>query len=75
MSREGRSGLAAGRKALARQDWATAYGVLSEIDHVHLSPDELDGLGEAAWALGKIDASITAWGARPRWVRGHRRPA
>lgn len=60
MSGEAEGALAAGRAALASEDWATACELLSGVEHEGLAPDELERLGEAAWAIGEIDTSISA---------------
>ena len=60
VSAESPSALTAGREALVREDWATAYQQLSEVAHADLSPKELEGLASAAWAVGNVGESITA---------------
>ncbi|MFQ5967079.1 MAG: adenylate/guanylate cyclase domain-containing protein [Acidimicrobiia bacterium] len=49
------------REALGRHAWAEAFERLTAIDKEEpLGPEDLDRLGEAAWWLGQIDASIDA---------------
>lgn len=51
--------LESARQAYQRRDWATAYGVLSELrrDH-HLDGDDLQMLGDSAWWLGLIRETL-----------------
>lgn len=54
--------LAAGRAALAKRDWRTAYENLSNADNagIELGPADLAGLGEAALWSGEVEASQAA---------------
>jgi ATP/maltotriose-dependent transcriptional regulator MalT len=49
------------RGALAAHDWSTAFDALTTMDKASpLAAEDLDALGQAAWWLGRIDASIDA---------------
>ncbi|MGH2701089.1 MAG: adenylate/guanylate cyclase domain-containing protein [Actinomycetota bacterium] len=53
--------LQAGRDAIERHAWREAFDLLTEADKAErLTPDDLMGLGEAAWWLGQLDESIAA---------------
>lgn len=49
------------REALAQHAWADAYELLKRADEeIGLDPDDLAGLGEAAWWVGRIKECIDA---------------
>lgn len=55
------SPLQAGRAAIGRHAWREAFDLLTEADKADgLIPDDLMGLGEAAWWLGHLEDSIAA---------------
>jgi len=62
-------GLAAGRAALARGEWQTAYEAFEAVLRVDDRPDALEGLGLAAWWL---DLADVVFDARERAYRGYR---
>jgi len=49
-----------GRVALARRDWPGAQRCLSSVAPEELSPDDLEGLAVAAWAVDDTEGSIAA---------------
>lgn len=50
-----------GRVAIERHAWREAFDLLAEADKAEpLSPDDLMGMGEAAWWLGHLEDSIAA---------------
>jgi hypothetical protein len=62
--REGVGGAEVGRvhDAIARGEWSGAVAALrAEADHRTLTPDELQLLGEAAYAAGAFEDALTAW--------------
>jgi class 3 adenylate cyclase len=53
--------LQAGREAIARHAWREAYDLLVEADREReLGPDDLDGLAQAAWWIGRMRDCIAA---------------
>jgi DNA-binding CsgD family transcriptional regulator len=46
------------RDAVGREAWAEAYGGLRSLDPSRLTPQDLEGLADAAWWLSRIDESI-----------------
>ena len=48
------------RDALARDAWAEALDVLHEVDPARLTPQDLEGLADAAWWLSRWDESTAA---------------
>lgn len=49
------------QEALEAHDWAAAFDLLMQLSETtELSADDLDGLGQAAWWLGRMDVSIDA---------------
>jgi ATP/maltotriose-dependent transcriptional regulator MalT len=48
------------RDAVGREAWADAYESFQGLDHLALSPQDLEGLANSAWWLSKIDESIAA---------------
>jgi len=61
--------LAAGRGALARGDWESAYQAFENVLQLEDRPDALEGLGLAAWWL---DLADVVFDARERAYRGYR---
>ncbi|HEV8392651.1 MAG TPA: response regulator transcription factor [Vicinamibacterales bacterium] len=61
--------LAAGRGALARGDWESAYQAFENVLRLEDRPDALEGLGLAAWWL---DLADVVFDARERAYRGYR---
>ena len=55
------SPLAAGREAVAKHEWHSAFDLLTQADETDpLGPDDLVNLAEAAWWIGKLDSCIAA---------------
>jgi class 3 adenylate cyclase len=53
--------LEAGREAARRHLWRDAFELLNQADASdHLSPEDLEGLAEAAWWTGRLDDCIAA---------------
>ena len=48
------------RDAVGREAWAEAYDGLRALDPSRLTPQDLEGLADAAWWLSRIDESIAA---------------
>ena len=48
------------RDAVGREAWAEAYEGLRALDPSRLTPQDLEGLADAAWWLSRIDESIVA---------------
>ena len=61
--------LAAGRGALARGDWESAYQAFENVLRLEDRPEALEGLGLAAWWL---DLADVVFDARERAYRGYR---
>jgi len=62
-------GLAAGRAALERGEWQSAYETFEAVLRVEDRPDALEGLGLAAWWL---DLADVVFDVRERAYRGYR---
>jgi len=55
------SPLQQGRDAAARHAWREAFTFLTEADaHDPLDPEDLEGLAQAAWWIGRLDDAIAA---------------
>jgi class 3 adenylate cyclase len=53
--------LTAGREAISRNAWREAFDLLTEAEASEkLEPEDLEGLGEAAWWTGRLDDCIDA---------------
>lgn len=53
--------LEAGREAIGRHAWSDALELLSRADKTNgLSPEDLEGLAQAAWWMGHLDDCISA---------------
>jgi DNA-binding CsgD family transcriptional regulator len=50
------------REAIGRESWAEAYEELRAIDPSRLTPQDLEGLADAAWWLARLPESIAARG-------------
>jgi DNA-binding CsgD family transcriptional regulator len=48
------------RDAVGREAWAQAYAGFRTVDPSRLTPEDLEGLADAAWWLSRIDESIAA---------------
>src|SRR5580765_5658695 len=60
--------VALAREAVARESWAEAYRILSDVDAAELGPSDLEGLAEAAWWLTRPEE---AFDARQRAYAGY----
>lgn len=48
------------RDAIGREAWAEAHEELRHVDRSSLTPQDLQGLADTAWWLGRVDDSIAA---------------